>query len=751
LKKESNEPKSGTVKGSKKRPVRNRRGGTGFEWGEVDNVSQEDMLLPAQKKKGSRKKRDHVESTLTVGGEEVDPYAIKPVVEHPAPPEFDLAIPSYGKMLENEDDEFSVFLRNAEKADIREKEKLVQKALRAKPRSKKPATKEPGTAPVEKKPARSTAPPKRKKARPFDTSQSSAPRGKAASSEGNNPLANFRDQVDAIRTYGIDRINKLGLSEDVKEKVSSSLMTVEQILGLVDTLLHIATERGDAPADEPTAIQTAKSSSVQSTGKNVVGPAGKHLSRAESESKPSEPKRAKTAPKARSGGSEVKEKRRKEAESSRRPSPARPGRSTVPEQPGASESFARLRESWTFDGIVLSNAMLEMLAEVHYDDPTPIQAETIPKILAGKDVMGQSRTGSGKTAAFMIPIIERIEGCEPGDDPVALIVVPTRELAVQIRDETAKLAHNREIAIVACYGGKPIADQIKKMRGGVDIVVGTPGRILDLTKRRALSLSSLKWVVLDEADRMLDIGFRPDIERILRQTPRTRQTLLFSATLADEVVRLAQRYMTEPETCDCSENEIAADTIEQYYITVDRERKFEALVRLLRRENPQQAIIFCRTKRGVDKLGNALKREFKEWTVSAIHGDLTQSNRDTIMRSFRAGKIKLLVATDVVGRGIDVSGISHIINYDIPEFCDDYIHRVGRTGRMGREGVAFTLVTSEEGNELTRIEMRINRLLRRTELEGFEAFTRPDDPEKSEPKEPKPVFGKPLRRIRRAL
>ena len=395
--------------------------------------------------------------------------------------------------------------------------------------------------------------------------------------------------------------------------------------------------------------------------------------------------------------------------------------------------------------------MLEMLADVHYDAPTPIQAGTIPLIFAGKDLMAQSRTGSGKTAAFMIPIIEQVEACEPGDDPVALIVVPTRELAVQIRDEATRLAHNREIAVVACYGGKPIVDQIKKMEGGVDIVIGTPGRILDLAKRSALRLSSLKWVVLDEADRMLDIGFRPDIERILRQTPRSRQTLLYTATLADEVVRLAKRYMTEPQTCNFSEGEIASETIEQFYITVDRNRKFEALIRLLRRENPQQAIVFCRTKRGVDKIGSGLTREFRDWPISSIHGDLPQGSRDSIMRSFRAGKTKILVATDVVGRGIDVSGISHIINYDIPQYCDDYVHRVGRTGRMGREGVAFTLVTSEEGNELTRIEMRIDRLLKRTELEGFEAFTRPDDADKDEPKEPKPVFGKPMRRVRRAL
>ena len=401
-------------------------------------------------------------------------------------------------------------------------------------------------------------------------------------------------------------------------------------------------------------------------------------------------------------------------------------------------------------GLQLSEGMLSALRDAAYTTPTPIQRETIPRIFAGVDLLGQSKTGSGKTAAFMIPIIEQVYSCEKGDMPVALIVVPTRELAVQIRDETVKLSSNFEIVTVACYGGKPIADQIRKMSRGVDIVIGTPGRILDLVKRRALDLGHLRWVVLDEADRMLDIGFRPDIERILKLTPTNRQTLLFSATLPDPVIRLAKRYMTDPETYNFSESDIAAETIEQFYMTVDRERKFEALMRLLEQENPTQAIIFCRTKRMVDRLGQNLAKRYKG-TTAAIHGDLTQSARDRIMRDFRQGKIALLAATDVVGRGIDVSGISHIINYDIPQFCDDYVHRVGRTGRMGREGVAFTLVTPDEGAELTRIEMRINRLLKRFELKDFEAFIRPGDESAEPPKEPKPIYGRPIRRVRRAL
>ena len=256
---------------------------------------------------------------------------------------------------------------------------------------------------------------------------------------------------------------------------------------------------------------------------------------------------------------------------------------------------------------------------------------------------------------------------------------------------------------------------------------------------------------------MLDIGFRPDIEKILRRCPQARQTLLLSATIPPPVKRLAERYMRDPQMVDFSTKDLAVETIEQSYFTVDPERKFDLLVKLLEREDPRQAIVFCRTKRGTDKVCRRLSDKFK--SVDTIHGDLQQSARDRVMRHFRDGKTKVLVATDVVGRGIDVTTISHIINYDIPQFCDDYVHRVGRTGRMGREGIAFTFVTPEEGNELTRIEMRINRLLKRDEIPGFVALARPqatDDvqAEEGEPPEPpvaKPVFGRRTRRIRRAL
>ncbi len=422
-----------------------------------------------------------------------------------------------------------------------------------------------------------------------------------------------------------------------------------------------------------------------------------------------------------------------------------------------------------FKDLSLSETLLATLDKADYLEPTPIQAGLIPRALAGVDVMGQARTGTGKTAAFVIPILERLKPGRKGQGPQALVLVPTRELAVQVREEVVKLAHGTRVHSVAVYGGKPIRGQIEKLARGSEIVIGTPGRVLDHLARGTLKLDDLTTVVLDEADRMLDIGFRPDIEKILRRCPKERQTLLLSATVPPPVERLARRYMRDPETLNFSPKDISVETIEQFYMTVEHERKFELLEYLLKREDPKQAIVFCRTKRGTDRVSRRLTKRFK--SVDCIHGDLPQGARDRVMAGFRQGKVKILVATDVVGRGIDVSGISHIVNYDIPQFCDDYVHRVGRTGRMGREGVAYTFVMPEEGNELTRIEMRIDRLLKRDEVPGFAvtrqaAATAPEPippeaaaaqaaEEESAKKKPTPPLlgrgGRSPRRFRRAL
>lgn len=381
-------------------------------------------------------------------------------------------------------------------------------------------------------------------------------------------------------------------------------------------------------------------------------------------------------------------------------------------------SRSKAKSASGFAALGLSDGLLDALADACYEQPTPVQAGVIPVAIEGADVMAQARTGTGKTAAFTIPLLERLLPKSEGHAPQAMILVPTRELAVQVEGEVKKLGAYLHVRCAAVYGGQPIRKQIEKLKRGCQIIVGTPGRVLDHMARGTLDVSGMRCVVLDEADRMLDIGFRPDIERILRRVPRERQTLLLSATVPPAIERLATRYMNNPEHLNFSAGEMSVETIEQFYFTVDPTRKFDLLERLLDREQPSQAIIFCRTKRGTDKIYRRLSKRFKN--LGSMHGDMSQRDRDRTMANFRDGKITYLVATDVVGRGIDVSSISHIINYDIPEFCDDYVHRVGRTGRMGRDGVAFTFVTPEEGKELTRIEMRIDRLLKRDHLEGFE-------------------------------
>ena len=467
------------------------------------------------------------------------------------------------------------------------------------------------------------------------------------------------------------------------------------------------------------------------------------------------------------------------------------GRPAEPGSPAGSDAGAAARPQGTpahvadaaagsFRNLGLSAATLAAVDRAGYTVPTPVQAGLIPRALTGIDVLGQARTGTGKTASFVLPILERMMSAGRGGGPRALVLVPTRELAVQVRDEFEKLAHGTKIHCVAVYGGKPIKGQIDKLARHPAVVVGTPGRVLDHMSRGTISLSALEIVTLDEADRMLDIGFRPDIEKILRRCPESRQTLLLSATVPPPVQKIAQRYMRDPEILDFSTNEIAVETIEQFYFTVDPTRKFELLERLLERENPRQVIVFCRTKRGTDKIFERLSRRRSRGgtgqpgDVACIHGDLSQSVRDRVMRQFREGTVKVLVATDVVGRGIDVSSLSHIVNYDIPEFCDDYVHRVGRTGRMGREGVAYTFVAPDEGPQLTRIEMRIEKLLKRDEIDGFEAFDRrakaaplpvrvgagpaPEEPAAAAPEQPKRPSsaallgkGRAPKRFRRAL
>jgi len=366
--------------------------------------------------------------------------------------------------------------------------------------------------------------------------------------------------------------------------------------------------------------------------------------------------------------------------------------------------------------------MLRALKLVRYVKPAPIQAHLIPAALDGKDVIGQAKTGTGKTASFGIPLIEMLEA--RGRGPQAIILAPTRELVQQIVVELQKLAHGQDVEVCGIYGGEPIEKQLRSLSRGVDIVVGTPGRVIDHIERKTLYLGDIFHVVLDEADRMLDIGFRPDIERILRRVPDPHQTLLLSATISPEIRQLARRYMYEPVEMNLSKDELSVDSIQQYYITVEHDRKFELLVHLLRRENPRQCIVFTRTKRGAEKLAEKLGNKIPG--VSAIHGDLAQTVRNRVMKGFREKTVPILVATDVVGRGIDVEGISHVINFDIPDDPENYLHRIGRTGRMGKDGTAYMFVCPDQGEPLTAIELLINKTIPSVKIEGFEAFRRED-------------------------
>lgn len=372
----------------------------------------------------------------------------------------------------------------------------------------------------------------------------------------------------------------------------------------------------------------------------------------------------------------------------------------------------------------LSEPMKQGLAAVSYIHPTPVQAALIPKALEGLDVIAQAKTGTGKTAAFLIPLMER---CDPEiKQPQALILAPTRELVQQVHAEAQRLIGERDIRLALIYGGTTYHTQTKQLSTGAQIVVGSPGRVMDLLQQGFIKPQMIRTVVLDEADQMLDIGFRPQLERILRRMPTPRQTLLLSATMPAPVKRLAERYMTDPLTLNLSEDEVSVAKIEQRYISVAPNRKFDALLRLLVREKPRQCLVFCQMKSGVRELAAELGRRVRG--VMGMQGDLPQSQRNRVMQAFRSGEIRILVATDVVGRGIDVEGISHVVNYDLPEDPEQYVHRIGRTGRMGRDGKAFSLITPDQGQLLTSIELFVNKEIVKDTVQGSVAL-RPRDAE----------------------
>jgi ATP-dependent RNA helicase DeaD len=412
---------------------------------------------------------------------------------------------------------------------------------------------------------------------------------------------------------------------------------------------------------------------------------------------------------------------------------------------------ATIREATTsgFQALSLKSTVLAALARASYVEPTTIQSALIPLALSGRDVLGQSQTGTGKTAAFVLPFFDSWQESDV-DGPQALVLAPTRELVVQVAEEAKKLSPSRNCRTLAIYGGQRMGGQLQDLRRGCNLVVGTPGRLLDHLARGSIKLNNVRYVVLDEADRMLDIGFRPDIEKILRQCPAQRQTLLMSATLPDAVLRLTKRYQNDPVHINLKPEQPTVEKIKQSYLTVDEHNKFDLLLRIIAREKPRQCIIFCQRKRSADLLYRELRQAEKR--TAAMHGDLPQSLRNRIMQAFREGKIVFLVATDVVGRGIDVLGISHIINYDLPEDPENYVHRIGRTGRMGADGIAIAFVTPEQGEQLTAIELFINKQLDQDQVEGFAAFQPRIKEKKEEPRKPTgPVFGRSVRRYRRGL
>ncbi|GIN22171.1 MAG TPA: ATP-dependent helicase [Bacillus bacterium] len=353
-----------------------------------------------------------------------------------------------------------------------------------------------------------------------------------------------------------------------------------------------------------------------------------------------------------------------------------------------------------FSDLNLSPSILKAVNRMGFEEATPIQAKTIPLSMQGKDLIGQAQTGTGKTAAFGIPLIEKID---PRDHTVqGIIIAPTRELAIQVSEELYKIAIDSRVRVLAVYGGSDIQRQIRALKKGPQIVVGTPGRVLDHIKRRTLKLGKVHTVILDEADEMLNMGFIDDIESILETVPEERQTLLFSATMPEPIRRIGERFMKSPELIKVQAREMTVPLIEQYFIKVPEREKFDVLSRLLDVQSPELAIVFGRTKRRVDELSNALT--VRGYTAEGIHGDLSQAKRLSVLRKFKEGKVDVLVATDVAARGLDISGVTHVYNYDIPQDPESYVHRIGRTGRAGKEGIAVTFVSPREMGYLRIVE-----------------------------------------------
>lgn len=363
----------------------------------------------------------------------------------------------------------------------------------------------------------------------------------------------------------------------------------------------------------------------------------------------------------------------------------------------------------TFYEFGLDNKILKAINDLGFEEATPIQAEAIPVALSGKDIIGQAQTGTGKTIAFGIPIIQNIE--KGNENAQAIVIAPTRELAMQVAEELNKVGQFKGVYTLPIYGGQDINRQIKALKKKPQIIVGTPGRLIDHLNRKTLKLNNIKTVVLDEADEMLNMGFIEDIEEILKKIPEQRQVLLFSATMPKEIKALATNFMKDPTHIHIKSKEVTVENIEQNYIEVKEKDKFDVLTRLLDIQSPELAIVFGRTKRRVDELAEALTK--RGYLTEGIHGDLTQARRDIAIKKFKEKTVEILVATDVASRGLDISGVTHIYNFDIPQDPESYVHRIGRTGRAGRTGLAITFVTPREIDHLKAIERITNKRIKR--------------------------------------
>jgi len=373
----------------------------------------------------------------------------------------------------------------------------------------------------------------------------------------------------------------------------------------------------------------------------------------------------------------------------------------------------------SFNELGLSKPILKAISESGYTEPTSIQSSAIGPVLSGKDLMASAQTGTGKTAAFTLPLLEKLgQRDNPSNHPRVLVITPTRELAAQIEASANTYGKHTTLQSLAVFGGVKIGPQIKKLRQGIDILVATPGRLLDLSQQGAVNLKHIEVLVLDEADRMLDMGFIPDIKRIQKLLPDSKQTLMFSATYSPEIRKLAHDYLSNPVEVNVTPKNAAAHTVAQVLHPVDKKRKSELLRHLVQLNSWSQALVFSKTKHGANKLTRDLAKTGVR--AAAIHGNKSQAQRTKALEDFKRGKVEILVATDIASRGIDISELPMVINFDLPHVPEDYVHRIGRTGRAGTTGNAISLVCADESKQLRDIERVIKKPLERVEIEGFE-------------------------------